>query len=310
MNIELGLSGRRVLVTGARGFIGSHLCERLVLEGAQVHAVSRAAIDEGGDGICWWRCDLLDLGSVNELLHQVNPDFVFHLSGHVSAAPSIESVLPTFHGLLASTVNLLTILASEFRCSRIILTGSLTEPLQGSVDIPPSSPYAAAKWAGLAYGRMFHLLYDAPIVLTRPYMVYGPRQHQTKILPYAISSLARGIPPSLASGTWSADWIYISDLIEGMIRAATGGDIEGCTIDFGSGELTSIRDVIGRIVKLMGSPLEPIYGALPDRGNEVVRAADLKSTHARLGWRPTVSLDQGLAFTVHWFRDQAGSKSG
>jgi len=139
-------------------------------------------------------------------------------------------------------------------------------------------------------------------------MVYGPRQHQTKILPYAISSLARGIPPSLASGTWSADWLYISDLIEGMIRAATMGDLEGRTVDFGSGELTPIKDVIGRIVKLMGSPLEPIYGALPDRANEVIRAADLEATYARLGWKPTVSLDQGLALTVHWVRDEVVSK--
>jgi UDP-glucose 4-epimerase len=304
VSVELSLSGRRVLVTGATGFIGSHLCERLVVEGAQVHAVSRRTIDGSGEGIRWWRCDLVNLDSVRELIRLVNPDIVFHLSGHVSAAPEIANVLPTFHGLLASTVNLLTTLTSESRCSRIILTGSLTEPPPGSVDTPPSSPYAAAKWAGLAYGRMFHSLYGAPVVMTRPYMVYGPRQHKSKVLPYTISSLARGIPPSLASGTWSADWIYISDVIEGLIRAATFGDVLGCTIDFGSGVLTPIKEVVGRIVTLMRSPLDPMYGAQPDRTSEVIRAADVKSTHARLGWNPAVSLDQGLSMTIQWARDQ------
>lgn len=305
MRVELGLAGRRILVTGATGFIGSHLCERLVGEGAQVHAVSRRAIDRSGQGILWWRCDLVDLDAVRTLLRQVDPDIVFHLSGHVSAAPDIANVLPTFHGLLASTVNLLTAL-SDGGCSRIILTGSLTEPPPGTVDAAPSSPYAAAKWAGLAYGRMFHSLYDAPVVLTRPYMVYGPRQHSSKVLPYAISSLARGVPPSLASGTWMADWVYISDLIEGLIRAATFADVLGRTIEFGSGVLTPIKEIVARIVALMRSPLEPVYGALPDRANEVLRAADLSATRALLNWSPAVPLDQGLAMTVQWVVDQAG----
>lgn len=304
MNVQFKLSGQRILVTGARGFIGSHLCDRLMAEGAEVHGVSRFPVTAGGDRIHWWQGDLLDLKNLRGLLRQVRPDFVFHLSGHVSAAPQEQNVFPTFHGLLTSTVNLLTLLSSEFGCTRIILTGSLLEPPPGSVDTPPSSPYAAAKWAGIAYGRMFHSLYRTPVVITRPYMVYGPRQHPSKIVPYTISSLAQGIPPSLSSGTWSADWIYVSDVIEGMIRAATVRDIEGCTIDFGCGELTPIKEVIRHILKIMKSSVQPVFGMLPDQANEVIRIADVEHTYAKLGWQPTVSIDEGLAATVRAFRDQ------
>jgi len=135
-------------------------------------------------------------------------------------------------------------------------------------------------------------------------MAYGPRQHPSKVIPHTIVSLAQGIAPRLSGGVWAADWIYISDVIEGMIRAATAADVEGCTIEFGSGELTSIRDVVHRIVTIMGSPIQPVYGALPDRPAEEIRVADVGYAYAKLGWRPTVSLDEGIAATVRSFRNQ------
>ena len=268
-----------------------------------MHAVSRFPVKEGARDRHWWQSDLLDLENLKSLLYQVRPSFVFHLSGQVSAAPQVDNVLPAFHSLLTSTVNLLT-LSSDLGCTRLVITGSLTEPPPGKADTPPSSPYAAAKWAGAAFGRMFHALYGAPVVITRPYMAYGPRQHPSKVIPHTISSLAQGIAPRLSSGTWAADWIYISDVIEGMIRAATAADVNGCTIEFGSGELTSMRDVVDRIVTIMGSPIQPAFGALPDRPAEEIRVADVEYARAKLGWKPTISLDEGIAETVRSFRNQ------
>src|SRR5687767_1746466 len=125
MSPSIDLAGKRALVTGARGFIGSHLCDRLVREGADVHATSRSHV-ESGDRVRWWQSSLLDVDALQALLRDVQPDYVFHLAGHVSAAPQVENVLPTYHGLLTTTVNLLTLLSSDVACSRIVLTGSLT----------------------------------------------------------------------------------------------------------------------------------------------------------------------------------------
>lgn len=304
MKSEVKVSGKRALVTGARGFIGSHLCDRLLAEGVEVHAVSRTPVKGSPQGPRWWQSDLLDLNGLRSLLKKVRPDLSFHLSGHVSAAPQMDNVLPAFHSLLASTVNLLTV-SSELGCGRVVLTGSLTEPPPGKIDAAPSSPYAAAKWAGVAYGRMFHSLYGTPVVITRPYMVYGPGQHPGKIIPYTIASLAEGIAPRLTSGNWAADWVYITDVVDGMFRAAIAPDVEGCTIEFGSGELTSIRDVVQRIVAVMDSPVQPMFGALTDRPTEQINVADVAYAHAKLGWKPRVSLGEGIAATVHAFRNQA-----
>lgn len=298
MGEPLQLRGKRVLVTGARGFLGSHLCERLVTEGAQVHAVSRSPVKDGANGARWWQCDLLDLEGLARLLSQTAPDFVYHLSGHVSAAPQIENVLPAFHSLLTSTVNLLTLLA-DFRCNRLIVTGSLTEPHQ--MEPVPDSPYSAAKWTGAAFARMFHRLYGTPVVIVRPYMVYGPRQSSSKVVPYTIASLARGVAPRLTSGTWAADWVYVSDVVDGLILASTVAGVEGSTIDLGCGKTTSIKDVVDRIVGIMNPAVRPAFGALPDRPYTEIRTADVEHARALLGWESKVSLDEGLAATVSWF---------
>src|SRR5262245_179849 len=122
------LQGARALVTGASGFLGSHLCRRLLAEGADVHATPRAARASDDPRLRWWRTDLAADGSARALLRDVRPELVFHLAGQVSAAPSAELVLPAFHSLLGSTVNLLSA-AADAGCRRLVVTGSLTEPL-------------------------------------------------------------------------------------------------------------------------------------------------------------------------------------
>jgi UDP-glucose 4-epimerase len=273
-------------------------------EGARVEAISRSPVEACPNSVRWRQCDLLDLEAVTQLLDETSPDFIFHLSGHVSASPQIENVLPVFHSLLTSTVNLLTLLADRHR-TRLVITGSLTEPYQARADYTPSSPYAAAKWSATGFARMFHALYGVPVVIARPYMVYGPRQKESKVVPHTITSLVQGIPPRLTSGTWVADWIYISDIVEGLILAATVEGVEGCTFDLGSGETTSIKDVVHRIAGIMHSNLRPAFGALPDRPFVDARPADVEHSLAKLGWRAKVSLDDGLAATVSWFTRQA-----
>ena len=118
---------QKVLVTGGSGFLGSHLCRRLVEFGAEVHATSRATRAQQGSGLRWWQTDLADMTATRGLLTTVKPDVIYHLAGSVGASPARELVLPTFHSLLMSTVNLLTAV-TEIGCRRLILTGSLTEP--------------------------------------------------------------------------------------------------------------------------------------------------------------------------------------
>ena len=289
------------LITGGSGFIGQHLCRRVCDEGHRVHATSRLLNMPRHSGPIWHQADMADLATARRLLATLKPDVVFHLAGAVSASPNLELVPPTFRSLLSSTVNVL-VAAQEAGCRRIVLTGSLTEPMSGDGEAAiPQSPYAAAKWAASGYGRMFHSLYAAPVVIVRPFMAYGPGQATSKLIPSVTLSLLRGKRPKLSSGKTRADWVYISDVIEGFVAAATEPGIEGETIDLGSGVLVSMHDIVGRLVRIVGNDIEPEFGALPDRPNENATAANTFIATKRLGWRATTSLDDGLRQTVDWY---------
>lgn len=297
------LSIQKILVTGASGFIGSHLCRHLCNESVEVHAVSRSSQSTNKSSIKWWHGDLEDRSTVHNIVHQIKPDIIYHLASNVTGSRAIEHVLPTLHSNFVSTVNLLTV-ATETGCNRIVLAGSLEEPELGQLPTVPSSPYAAAKWASSTYAKMFHELYQAPIVTARIFMVYGPRQNSRFLVPYVISSLLNGVSPQLSSGKRPVDWIYVDDLVAGLLKMAYVPDIEGCTIDLGSGMLVTVREVVQQIVQVINSEIDPSFGAIADRVMEQVRVANSAVACTKLHWKPQVPLEEGLKATVEWYTKQ------
>ena len=303
---EARLAGQQVLVTGATGFLGSHVCARLLAAGAAVHAVSRAPRVSTHDNLRWCHADVENLDTVRRLVSDVKPRLVFHFGGLVNGAPELKLVVPTFHSLVTSTVNLLTV-AAEAGCERIILVGSLEEPGTGSGDGCPTSPYGAAKWVASAYGRMFHTLFGLPVVIARALMTYGPGQPSWKVIPYTITSLLRGETPRVSSGDRELDWVYVDDVIDGLLLAGVTPGLDGSTVELGTGTLTSIRDVVAKLVRLLSPAVKPVFAALPDRPPRQERAANVGDTYARMGWRPATPLDDGLARTVEWYRHHHAS---
>jgi UDP-glucose 4-epimerase len=303
MTDDKSLRSQRVLVTGASGFLGSHLCQHLSRHGAEVTGVSRSA--EPGESFChrWFSGDMTNIDSVEEAFRLTQPQMIFHLSGHGVGSPDLENVLPTFRNDLLTTVNVLTV-ATRHRVQRFIMAASLEEPQTGAADAIPSTPYAAAKAAGTSYARMYHRLYGTPVVITRPMMTYGPRQKSHKVIPYAICALLRGQAPKLSSGNRGADWVYVDDVMQGMVAAAVTPDIEGSSIDLGSGTLVSVRDVVLQVAEIVGNKVAPEFGSLPDRPMEKLRTADTAEAYRKLRWKPQTSIREGLQHTVEWFRNQ------
>lgn len=289
----------RVLVTGAAGFIGWHLCSRLAACDVDLHVTSRHERPRLASET-WWQADMADPVDARRVFSAVKPDIVVHLAGATGASVDRDLVLPTFHSLATSTVNVL-VLASEHGCRRVILVGSLNEPVP-SLEVPiPGSPYAAAKWIGSAYGRMFHALYGTPVVNLRPFMAYGPAQAQGKLIPSVTLSLLRGESPRLTSGRVRGDWVYIDDVIDAFLLAAMAPGIEGRTFDLGTGRLTSIRTLIETLHGIVGGSAAPQFGAIPDRPHEQEVVADTAPAAEQLGWRSTTSLEEGLRRTVAWY---------
>jgi UDP-glucose 4-epimerase len=295
---------KTVLVTGGSGFIGTHLCLRLVSCGARTYAVSRELRQQESENLRWWQADFTDIAVVRQVFRSVQPDIVFHLASHVAGARDLGEVLPTFYGNLASTVHLLTA-AAEIGCQRVILANSSEEPQTFDSGTFARSPYAAAKWGSSIYGRMFYELFQLPVVMPRIFMTYGPNQKDVqKLVPFVVRNLLLGKAPKLGSGRRQADWIYIDDVVEGLLRAATTPGIEGCAFDLGLGSLISVRKVVEQIAEIMGASVKPEFGALPDRLFEQERPADTDFLLSKLGYQPQTSLEQGLETTVAWYRRQ------
>ena len=308
----------RVLVTGAGGFIGTALCRKLVASGVEVHGVSRnppAGTDAQhwwrstagemshkaqASEIQWWNADLVELEAARSLIRAIRPDATLHLASLVTGSRSLETVLSVFQNNFMTAFNLL-LSTAENSAGRIVLAGSFEEP--DEVNSAPCSPYAAAKWSASGYARMFHALYQIPVVIAKIFMVYGPGQSDhTKLIPYVAMSLLRGEAPKLTSGVRLVDWIYVDDVVDGLIGCVQSPGIDGRTVELGSGEMHSIREVVEQLADLVPCPVEPLFGALPDRPLERSKTADTAGSYELIGWQPSTSIGAGLTRTIEWYK--------
>ena len=307
LHTDKGLSGKKILVTGASGFIGAHLCRRLQSMESEIVGVSRQFQKAGEICTYWVKADLKSHDEVKKIVSTVKPDIIFHLASHVVGARDLERVMPTFQDNLASTVNLL-VEATDSGCDKIVLVGSLEEPEISGNFIIPSSPYAAAKFAASAYGRMFHALYDTPLNIARLFMVYGPGQRDLKkLIPFVIRSLLKKQMPTLTSGKRLVDWIYVEDVVDALVSMAHTQHINGETIDVGSGELNSVQSVVMKISELIDPSVTLDFGGLAERPMEQVRVAGVENTFNKIGWKPTTDLIKGLNNTIRWYADLINS---
>jgi nucleoside-diphosphate-sugar epimerase len=300
--------GRKVLVTGATGFIGWHLCEALIALGADVHGLSRTASTQKlAPGCSAWHVDLTDIEAVRMVVSKTQPQLIYHLAGLVTAQQDLNLVLPMLRNNLVGTVHLL-LAATEIGCERMVIVGSSEEPTFGTLDEVPTSPYAAAKAAASMYARMFHKVYGLPVVVVRPFMTYGPRQEPTKLISYTILALLRGENPQLSSGERVCDFVYVLDVVRGLLKAGIQPNLEGKTVDLGTGEGNRVRDVIELLVELSGSTARPVFGAIPDRIEKHPLIADRGVTRRLLDWEPVWSVRDGLTETVAWYQARVGHR--
>ncbi|HYZ91754.1 MAG TPA: GDP-mannose 4,6-dehydratase [Actinomycetota bacterium] len=313
------LSESRVLVTGASGFIGSHLTRRLVVEGADVHALTPAVSSvypgrllDLRDKITLHEANITDRSAMDDLAKTVRPNVVFHLAAYTHVGKSWQRVDECVQTNVQGTVSLLKAL-EPVGYERFINTG--TSEIYGDIEVPfredaqvnPCSPYSVSKYAAERFCRMFHQGHGWPIVLVRPFNAYGPAQSPDRIVPETIVRALRKQEMKTTSGRQTREFNYVEDLADGFVKLATTPGIEGELFNLGCGSDVAIRDVVTMILELMGNPIEAQIGALPDRPTEIWRMySDNTRARERLGWEPKHTLREGLEKTIQWYREELG----
>ncbi|MDP4500838.1 NAD-dependent epimerase/dehydratase family protein [Nonomuraea turcica] len=295
-----------VLVTGAAGFIGSHLVTRLRALGAEVHAVSRRP-QQARHGEIWHAAHLNDAGETTRLVQSVRPSVLFHVAGEVTGSRSDEVVRATLESNVIGGVNVLA--AAHESGVKTVLTGSIEEPRPGNDQAPPSSAYAMSKWAATGYAQLYHRLWDLPVTVLRPSMVYGPAQPDTtKLVPYVTLCLLRGQRPRLTRATKLADWIYVDDVVDAFVLAGESDKAIGHTLDIGTGLKTPAHEIVERLYRIVDASSKPEFGTTPDRPHDITQVGDITPAADLLGWHPVTELDEGLRRTVDWYASQESHK--
>lgn len=314
---------RPVLVTGAGGFIGSHLAERLVELGAAVRClVHYNAL--GGWG--WLDRSLVrdqmrvmpgDLGD-REILRQAmdGVEVVFHLAALVGIPYSYAAPSSYFRTNAEGTLNVLQV-AREVRVGRIVHTS--TSEVYGSARYIPideghplqaQSPYAASKIAADKMAEAFSLSFDLPVVTVRPFNTFGPRQSARAVIPTIATQCFSGGPVYLGNLHPTRDLNYVSNTVDGFVAAADAPGVLGRTINLGSGRESSVRELAERIAGMIdaGIAVESAEDRRRPEHSEVERLlADNHLAAQLLGWTPRIGLEQGLDLTIHWLRENLAS---
>jgi NAD dependent epimerase/dehydratase len=312
---------RKVLVTGAGGFIGSHLVERLVEAGASVRAfvrynsradpgLLRMASPETVSRLELIGGDLRDLDAIRKAVEGCQ--FVFHLGALISIPYSYLHPAEVAESNFIGTLNVL-MACRDFKVPRLIHTSTsevygtaLTARIDESHPLQGQSPYSASKIGADKLAESFHCTYELPVVTVRPFNTYGPRQSARAVIPTIITQAIAGNMIHLGSLSTIRDFTYVDDTVSGFLCAAVAKDVDGCTFNLGTGDAISIGDLSERIVQKVGTQVRVEVDAarLRPQKSEVKRLlSDNSLARERLGWNPAVSLDEGLDKTISWIRE-------
>jgi nucleoside-diphosphate-sugar epimerase len=299
-------TGERVLVTGAAGFIGQRLVQRLVEAGAQVWA--GLAPDEAPERVAALPTqvehlvfDLRDAEAVQTAVVETVPQVILHLAATGVTNPQVDPTLALTVNA-GGTVNLLEA-AKELapQVERVVLVGTCYEyGARESVEgLDPFNAYAASKVAAWAFGRMYWRMYGLSIVTVRPFQVYGPGQPERSLVPAAVDAALAGRDFPMTPGEQTRDFIFLGDIVAGMLAAAKAPGIAGESIDLGTGQACALHDAVALIWKITGAQGQVLHGALPYRTGEVMHSvADADRAEQLIGWRAQVELEEGLRCTI------------
>jgi nucleoside-diphosphate-sugar epimerase len=300
---------RRVLLTGAAGFIGSHCVRPLLERGYEVHAVSRSPRPGDGSGTTWHEVDLLRPGAGRALVERVEPTHLLHLAWFVVPGKLIGA--PENLDWVGASLELIRGFA-DVGGTRLCVSGSGYEYdwahgycTEGLTPCVPDTVYGACKHALHEMVRTFSAERGLSAAWPRVFFLYGPKEHPERLVSSVIRSVLRGEPAPCSHGRQIRDYLHVQDVADGLVTVLDSEVRDA--INVSSGQATTLREIASTIGRLTGRPELVQLGALPARANDVPLVVGSNAKAAALGWQPRYDLESGLRQTIDWWRGQNGS---
>ena len=297
------------LITGAAGFLGSALANRLAREGHQVRGIDDLSTGDPqalSPDVLFTRGDVNDRPKLWTLLQEV--DCVYHLAARVLVAESILYPREYNAANVGGTVSLMEAMR-DVGVGRVVLISSgavygdhAVQPLREDSSPDPHSPYAVSKLAAEFYVRTIGDLWGIETVSLRVFNAYGPGQHLPASHPPVIPNFLRqavrnGTLVVHGDGNQTRDYVFVDDVVNAMVSAATAPTVDRSVINVGSGTETSLRELVNLVLKVANSNAEVIYSPRTDPGVSRM-CADLSLAREKLGYQPRTSLADGLRMTL------------
>ena len=316
-----GFATKKVLVTGAGGFIGSHVVEALVDRGAAVRAFTRynSRADVGLLGQLPSKTyaavdvifgDLRDQQAVREAAKGV--DLILHLGALIAIPYSYLHPAEVVETNVIGTLNVL-LAARDLNIPRVVHTSTsevygsaLRVPIDETHPLQGQSPYSASKIGADKLAESFFCSFELPVVTIRPFNTYGPRQSARAVIPTIISQALTRDHILLGSLDTRRDFTFVSDTVEGFLKGALTPGIEGETINLGTGSEVSVSQVAEMVCEIIGKPvqIEQDAARLRPAKSEVMRLlSDNSRAKHLMGWQPEVDIHNGLQITIQWIKD-------
>jgi len=316
---EERLAGKKVLVTGADGFMGSHLTEKLVGLGARVSVYIRGNSINGTSRYSLKNISHLkdkleniltgDIGSRDSinLIAQNKPQIIFHLAADAYVPNSFDHPIEVKETNLDGTLNVFHAAKYIEGIEQIVATssseiyGTCVGPINEGHPMNPSSPYGASKAAADRFAYAYWNTYGLPISIIRPFNTYGPR-HTYDVIPKFIKLALEGKPLTVyGTGEQSRDLTFVDDMVRGFIVMGTDKKAIGQAVNFGTGVDIKIIDIAKKVKEYSGSNSEIAH--LPPRTSEVGKLlCNYGKAKELFGWEPTVSIDEGIKKNIEWVK--------
>jgi len=313
---------KRVLIVGATGFIGSHLTRRLIREAFEVGIIKREYSDiwrikDLLDKVVTYDMDLRDIQGVCKVVSHFRPDVIFHLATYYAVDHKSQEIPLMVDTNVLGTIDLLEA-CRESMVKLFVNTSSSfvykesRDKLRENADLSPLNLYALTKIQAEQSCTLYAEKYDLRAITFRLFPPYGPADHERRLIPYVIKNLLEGKKPKMTTGKQRWDFVYVDDIVDAYLKVLSVPKLpqEHEIFNVGTGNAVSIREVVSRIKEIIGTELEPDWGAIPHRGNEIwFTCADISKTKSLLNWQPkTQIMGEGLELTVEWYKNLWGKR--